>query len=599
MNGKLRRALAVLVVMFLVTSTAMAEFLDIGESGDFDLFGIQMVYYANVGQVSGIAGARDALLSGNGDIVDDFVPYANHADVGGSAGGGYTLTEPKDPWPGLPAGDTDDFVWLYNGHIFVPADGEYTFGFDGDDAHRLTVEGANFNVNGGGGQVGATPDTLEFPTDTGDAFTTGATPLTAGVHRIQFYGNERGGGAFTELFSAVGDVSTARWLRVGDDSVLPEEVIQPAIHLAGPVVVGNGPDASNFPEIRDTALANLGNGPTGTSDNLILIDHAPSGCPNSAGNPIATEFPNTQEMPGVDLNNFTTAILGELVVDNGNADPDEVLDLTIALLSDDAAQLVIPGVNFTGTAGGGPNIELVDVDGTMALTADADTCNTDALGHISIPEGTYQFEGYHRENGGNAGWQVWVADGTLNAYSSTVFSPITSSVDPVFVPGNTGFRLVPEDFMVVGPNCDFNGDSACDVADIDSLGKVIIAGTNEAAFDVNGDGVVDIADQDMWREIAATENGFAEPYLNGDANLDGSVLVGDLNIVGTNWQGSPDPWGSGDFNVDGVVDVADLNLLALNWQDSIPLAAAGQAVPEPSSLALLALAGIALLLRRR
>ena len=77
------------------------------------------------------------------------------------------------------------------------------------------------------------------------------------------------------------------------------------------------------------------------------------------------------------------------------------------------------------------------------------------------------------------------------------------------------------------------------------------------------------------------------------------MLVGDLNAVGTNWQGSPDPWSSGDFNADGVVDVADLNVLALNWQQSIPAAAAGEAVPEPSAVMLLILAVTASCLARR
>jgi hypothetical protein len=150
-------------------------------------------------------------------------------------------------------------------------------------------------------------------------------------------------------------------------------------------------------------------------------------------------------------------------------------------------------------------------------------------------------------------------------------------------------------------NCDFDGDGNCDVIDIDLLGKEIIAGTNNADFDLTGDGTVDLADQDRWRADAATENGFAEPYLNGDADLDGSVLVGDLNAVGTNWQTSPDPWSSGDFNADGIVDVADLNLLALNWQDSIPAAAAQAAVPEPTSLFMMGLACSALscMIRRR
>jgi hypothetical protein len=155
------------------------------------------------------------------------------------------------------------------------------------------------------------------------------------------------------------------------------------------------------------------------------------------------------------------------------------------------------------------------------------------------------------------------------------------------------------DAFVQPVTCDFDGDGNCDVIDIDLLGKEIIAGTNNTDFDLTGDGTVDLADQDRWRADAATDNGFAEPYLNGDANLDGSVLVGDLNAVGTNWQSSPDPWSSGDFNADGVVDVADLNLLALNWQESIPTAAAQAAVPEPTSMLMVIFAWIAIICLNR
>jgi hypothetical protein len=145
-----------------------------------------------------------------------------------------------------------------------------------------------------------------------------------------------------------------------------------------------------------------------------------------------------------------------------------------------------------------------------------------------------------------------------------------------------------------GVNGDFNGDGVFDTADIDLLGKEIIAGTNNLDFDMNDDGAVNLADQDEWRGVAAMENGFAEPYLNGDADLDGSVVAGDLNAVGTNWQTSPDPWSSGDFDADGFVGVSDLNLLGLNWQKSIS-AGGATAVPEPSAitLALLSLLGFA------
>ena len=175
----------------------------------------------------------------------------------------------------------------------------------------------------------------------------------------------------------------------------------------------------------------------------------------------------------------------------------------------------------------------------------------------------------------------------------------------VFLPGDVPLVTVEEleivrlENLVARVRCDFNGDTACDNADIDLLGKEIIAGTNNSDFDLTNDGVVNLADQDEWRAIAATKNGFAAPYLNGDADLDGSVLSSDLNAVALNWRGTPDPWSDGDFNADGIVDAGDLNLLALNWQESVPLAAAGEAVPEPSSLVLFMVAGFALMIRRR
>ncbi|HSV14010.1 MAG TPA: LamG-like jellyroll fold domain-containing protein, partial [Tepidisphaeraceae bacterium] len=110
--------------------------------------------------------------------------------------------------------------------------------------------------------------------------------------------------------------------------------------------------------------------------------------------------------------------------------------------------------------------------------------------------------------------------------------------------------------------------------------------------------------------------------LKGDANLDGSVAVGDLGALATSYGITTGmSWGNGDFNRDGKVDVGDLGALATNYGthlatgpsagDSAASAAAvaspmalvasggSAAVPEPASGALLGIAALGLIGGRR
>jgi autotransporter-associated beta strand protein len=91
----------------------------------------------------------------------------------------------------------------------------------------------------------------------------------------------------------------------------------------------------------------------------------------------------------------------------------------------------------------------------------------------------------------------------------------------------------------------------------------------------------------------------------GDSNLDRKVDVTDLGTLATNYGKSvPNGILQGDFNSDGKVDVTDLGLLATDYGlgtsgSGFTLAGAASAVPEPASLAVLAMGGAALLARRR
>ena len=86
-------------------------------------------------------------------------------------------------------------------------------------------------------------------------------------------------------------------------------------------------------------------------------------------------------------------------------------------------------------------------------------------------------------------------------------------------------------------------------------------------------------------------------FFQGDADLDGAVNVFDLAALANHYGCAGMAWAEAEFTGDGAVDVYDLAVLANNYGYATD--AAGEPIPEPAALPLLAVAGAALIRRRR
>ena len=174
------------------------------------------------------------------------------------------------------------------------------------------------------------------------------------------------------------------------------------------------------------------------------------------------------------------------------------------------------------------------------------------------------------------------------------FTPIAHTAVHTQLVGINGFELYLDSPPPVDGDFDDNGLYEC--ADIDALYAGI--GTNDASLDLTEDGTVNGDDVTAWLTEAGTELGYTGAIPSGDADLNGVVGAGDLNVVGINWQANANSWCSGDFNYDGSVNAPDLNEMGVNWLVDVRSAEAA-AVPEPSGWAMVLPAIVLFSLRRR
>jgi hypothetical protein len=128
----------------------------------------------------------------------------------------------------------------------------------------------------------------------------------------------------------------------------------------------------------------------------------------------------------------------------------------------------------------------------------------------------------------------------------------------------------------------FGADGVLDISDLGHFHLQIDVGFGQANYDVE------------FNNLALTGGAVAIP---GDTDGDGDVDANDIAVVSANYgqsvAGGP---ADGDHNADGIVNLSDYDIAAINF--GVGGAESVSVIPEPTTLALLVLAGAAMIRRR-
>jgi hypothetical protein len=212
---------------------------------------------------------------------------------------------------------------------------------------------------------------------------------------------------------------------------------------------------------------------------------------------------------------------------------------------------------------------------------------------------------------------------TTNSSGNTTYNAVGNDGVNIIVNSPTSVSFLVETIMFT-PTASTPGSKTTFTAQIPNLGSINLPGANwfQDNTTLNPGGQ---PQSTMNGAYASGTQAVIAQTLPGDLNLDGSVNIQDFNILSGNFGKTGVGYSGGDVNGDGVVNIQDFNILSGNFGKSVaggltpsddlaPLAAfaaeigdtagfdaaiAPSAVPEPASLAMLAVGAGLLAARRR
>ncbi|MCA9263627.1 MAG: hypothetical protein KDA60_07245 [Planctomycetales bacterium] len=157
---------------------------------------------------------------------------------------------------------------------------------------------------------------------------------------------------------------------------------------------------------------------------------------------------------------------------------------------------------------------------------------------------------------------IELVNDSLDEFSER-FELVIAQVDGAMVGVTSEIEIAIADDETRG---DLSPNGRLNCSDLNNLRVLINDNTYSTRWDINVDSHIDRRDYLAWMELAADRNQNGQPYLPGDANLDGVVDATDYRLLENNllrpvYSTSPSAyWCRGDFNFDAQIDGQDFNL---------------------------------------